>query len=220
MARLRRDDGFLMVELLMAITVMAIALTALVAVFSSGISSMGNSAGRTTATLLADAQMETFRTMAYRDIGLDLSTATVAGLDTTYTSDSACLNPTDGDTCAANGVAATETEPTGIQPNSCDTLIGWYPNTQPCVPSRSVTATTPAANPSPDGRPYRIDTYVYLAPTVTTAGAMKTEYKAVTVVVRDGRHLNITLARESSEFVCATAPAPNSLDPSGTSADC
>jgi len=202
----------MMIELLMAITVMAIALTALVAVFSSGIVSMGDSTGRTTATLLADAQMETYHAMVYRDIGLDLSAGTVAALDATYTSDSACADPATAQTCAANGVQATETDPTGILPNACSTLNGWYPNTLPCVPSRSVTtATTPA---SPDGRPYRVDTYIYLAPVVTTVGAMRTEYKAVTVVVRDGRHLGSVLARERSDFVCATAPAPGGLDPS------
>ena len=164
MARLRRDDGFMMVELLMAITVMAIALTALVAVFSSGITSMGDSTGRTTATLLADAQMGTYQTMVYRDIGLDLGAATVAGLDSNYTSDSACANTATGETCAANGVQATETGPTGIVPNSCDTLDGWYLNTRPCDPSPLVTATSNPA--SPYCRSYRVDTYVYLAPGV------------------------------------------------------
>jgi hypothetical protein len=154
--------------------------------------------------------METFQTMVYRDIGLDLSTATVAGLDSTYTSDSACANAAAGQTCAANGVQSTETGPTGLVPNSCATLKTWYPNTFPCVPSRLVNSTTTPA--SPDNRTYRVDTYVYLAPAVTTAGGMRTEYKAVTVVVRNGQQLSSVLARESSTFVCATAPAPG-FDP-------
>ena len=196
----------MMVELLMAITIMAIALTALVAVFSSGITSMGDSSERTTATLLADAQMETYDTMLYRDIGLDLSDPTVAGLDSTYTNDAACRNPGTGDTCATSGADGTESGPTGttLIPDSCSTINNWYPNTLPCVPSRTVTtATTPR---TPDGRSYRVDTYIALAPAVTAGTGQRTEYKQVTVVVRDGRRLGTVLARESSDFVClATA---------------
>jgi type II secretory pathway pseudopilin PulG len=210
--RLRREDGFMMMELLMAITIMAIALTALVAVFSSGITSMGGSSQRTTATLLADAQMETYRTMVYRDIGVDLDEATVGALDSTYTSDSACANPATGDTCAANGVQNTETEPTGTPTThvACSTLDTWYPTTWPCVPSRPVSSTSTPA--SPDGRLYRVDTYAFLAPAITTGSAQRSEYKEVTVVVRDGRRLGTVLARESSDFVCVAAVNPNEPD--------
>ena len=204
--RLRRDDGFMMVELLMAITIMVIALTSLVAVFSSGIISMGGSTEQTTATLLADAQMGTFRTMLYMDVGLDLSDATVAGLDSTYIDDSACANSAASETCAANGVENTLTEPTGLVPDSCSQIDDWYSDTRPCDPSRVVDSTTAPA--SPDGRPYRIDTYVVLVPAVTTGSSQQDAYKEVTVVVRNGNKLSSVLARETSDFVCATGEDP------------
>lgn len=202
----------MMVELLMAITVMAIALTALVAVFSSGIISMGKSSGKSTATLLADAQMETFRAMVFRDIGLDLSDTTVAGLDSTYTGDGACANAETDQTCAVDEAQNTLTEPTGSFPTSCDQLDDWYPNTLPCEPSRVVDSTTTPA--SPDTHSYRIDTYVALAPAVTTGNAQRQAYKQVTIVVRDGKTLSLVLARETSNFVCAAATVP------GDTADC
>jgi type II secretory pathway pseudopilin PulG len=205
----RQEGGFMMVELLMAITVTVIALTALVAVFSQGVVGMRSSTSQTSAVLLADAQMETYRTMVYRDIGLDMSAATVAALDSTYTGDSACANAATGDTCGTNGADGTETEPTGVLPNSCTTINGWYSNTNPCTPSRTITSGS-----SPDSHPYRIDTYVTLAPAVTTGSSQMDQYKQVTVVVRDGNKVSTVLARESSTFVCANGQVP------GDTADC
>lgn len=210
--RLRKEDGFMMLELLMTITIVVVALTALVGVFSSGIASMGESRDRTTATLLADAQMETYRTMVYRDIGLDLSDATVAALDSTYKGDEACANSAAGTTCTSDGVQSTESEPTGLLPNSCSTIDTWYSDTDPCVPSRTVNSTTTPA--SPDKRSYRVDTYVILVPAVTTGSSQEDEYKVVTVVVRNGKNLSDVLARETSNFSCATGQVP------GDTSDC
>jgi type II secretory pathway pseudopilin PulG len=198
-----------MVELLTAMVVMGIALTALVTVFSTAILEMRSTSQQTTAAFLADAQMETFRAMTSRDIGLDLSAGTVAALDTTYTSDLACVNQSIQADCTDDGVAATETLPTGTLPDSCTTIDAWYPNTLPCEPSRVVgAATTPA---SPDGHSYRIDTYV-VELAATTTGTLQQARKEVTVVVRDGSQLGHTLARESSIFDCATGATPGSTD--------
>ena len=205
MARLREDRGFLMLELLAAITVMTIALTALVTVFSAGMIGMRRASQVTTATFLADAQMETFRAMTGRDIGLDLSVGTVAALDSTYTDDSACANSTISATCALDGVTATESIPTGTIPNSCATINSWYPNTLPCTPSRTVSVS------SPDAHSYRVDTYVVqLAAKVT--GTLARERKQVTVVVRDGSQLTRVLAREISLFDCSSGVTPGSTD--------
>jgi Tfp pilus assembly protein PilV len=207
----RRDEqGFLMVELLTAMVVLGIALTALVTLFSTAILEMRSTSQQTTADFLADAQMETFRAMTSRDIGLDLSAATVAALDSTYTADPACVNPTiQADCTDSNGVSGTETPPTGTLPDSCTTIDAWYPNTLPCEPSRVVSATTTPA--SPDGHTYRIDTYV-VELAATTTGTLQQARKEVTVVVRDGSQLSRTLARESSTFDCATGATPGSID--------
>ena len=193
----------------MAMVVMTVALTALVAVFSNGIIGMRSASQKTTATFLADAQMETYNAMVARDIGLDLSSTTVSALDTTYTGDASCANSSLSETCTANGVGGTLGVPTGTLPDSCTTINSWYPTTDPCTPSRSVTSSTTPA--SPDGRSYRVDTYIIDVPATSTA-PFKAAYKAVTVVVRDGNNLSLVLARESAEFDCANGEVPDSTD--------
>jgi type II secretory pathway pseudopilin PulG len=207
-ARIRNEQGFLMLELLMAITVMSIALTALVVVFSSSLLGMRRASQVTTATLLADAQMETYRAMTYRDIGIDFSAGTVAALDATYKNDPACANASISKTCAANTVPTTETGPTGAAPHTCATINGWYPNTLPCTPSRTVSgATSPA---SPDGRSYRVDTYVVQLAAVV-AGTFQRTRKQVTVIVRDSSALGRTYASETSIFDCSTGTVDPNL---------
>ena len=103
----------------------------------------------------------------------------------------------------------TETGPTGASPNSCATINGWYPNTLPCTPSRTVSSSTTPA--SPDGRSYRVDTYVtQLA--ATSTGTLQRTTKQVTVVVRDSSNLARVLARETSNFDCSTGVTPGSTD--------
>lgn len=196
-----------MVEMLMAATILVIALMAMIAVFASGIITIRQSGQRSTAQALADEQMETYRMMTSRDIGLDLSTATVNALDSTYKNDSACANGSL--TCATNGVASVETAPTGHNTVTCTStptsLNTWYSDTKPCTPSRTVTSSTTPS--SPDGHSYRVDTYiVQLAATST----LRTR-KQVTVVVRDGTTL-AQLVRETSIFDCSTGATPNSSD--------
>src|SRR5579864_7188398 len=115
-----------MVELLVAMFVMTVALTALVAVFTTGILTMRRSSQLTTATFLADAQLETYSAMTSMDIGVDLSAGTVAALDSTYKNDAACANASTSKTCAANTVTSTETGPTGTTPDTCTTINTWY----------------------------------------------------------------------------------------------
>src|SRR6185312_10869027 len=73
-AVLRREGGFGLVELLIAMAMLNIGLLAVVAAFSSGIVSI-NRAGRiTTASVLADGQMELYRALTYDAIQLDAAT--------------------------------------------------------------------------------------------------------------------------------------------------
>ena len=193
----------------MAMTVMAIALTALVIVFTSSLLSMRGSSQSTTAVILADAQMETYRAMTSRDIGIDLAAGTISALDSTYKNDTACQNTSTTKTCATDGVAVAETGPTGASPTACATINTWYPNTKPCTESRTVSsATTPA---SPDGRSYRVDTYIVQLAAVVS-GTLKRTRKQVTVVVRDSSNLARAWVRETSIFDCATGVVPNSTD--------
>ncbi|MEK6274099.1 MAG: hypothetical protein AABM30_02030 [Actinomycetota bacterium] len=85
-SRLRKNDGFGLVELLMAMTMLNIGLLAVVAAFSSGIVSLNRASRVTTAAVLADGQMELYRAITYTSIHLDpASVPTVAP----YTTDSA-----------------------------------------------------------------------------------------------------------------------------------
>jgi prepilin-type N-terminal cleavage/methylation domain-containing protein len=87
--RLRTQEGFGLVELVISMTILSVALLALVAGLNSGLLSLQRSARISTADTLADAQMERFRAVKYADIRLDSASVTTANSDTTYTSDSA-----------------------------------------------------------------------------------------------------------------------------------
>jgi type II secretory pathway pseudopilin PulG len=83
-AVLRREGGFGLIELLIAMLMLNVGLLAVVAAFSSGIVSI-NRAGRvTTSAVLADGQMELYRALTYDAIKLD--TATIPGT-VPYTTD-------------------------------------------------------------------------------------------------------------------------------------
>jgi type II secretory pathway pseudopilin PulG len=205
-ARLHNNRGFLMVELLVAMFVLTVALSALVAVFCTGILTMRTASQVTTATFLADARMETYRAMTSMDIGIDLSAGTVAALDATYKNDAACANASISKTCATDGVTATETGPTGTTPDTCTTINTWYSSANPCPPTSTInSASTPA---SPDGRSYRIDTYIVQ---LAAAGTQRAQ-KQVTVVVRDSGNLSHWFVRDTSNFDCSTGVTPGSTD--------
>jgi prepilin-type N-terminal cleavage/methylation domain-containing protein len=86
--RVRRDEaGFGLIELMIAMTVLAIGILALFAMFESGIRSISRASTVTTAAALADTEMESFRAIRYNAIGLPSSLMDAAG--TTYLSDPA-----------------------------------------------------------------------------------------------------------------------------------
>ena len=60
-ARVRTEEGFGLVELLVALTILSIGIFALVAGFSSGFGAINRASKTSTAGTLADQQMETFR---------------------------------------------------------------------------------------------------------------------------------------------------------------
>lgn len=103
-ARLRDQSGFGMIELLIAMTVMAIGLMALFAMFQSSILSITRASQTSTAAALADTEMENFRAIKYDAIGLD--EAHIAGTDSTYQGDSAWeANAADREHVVACGVS-------------------------------------------------------------------------------------------------------------------
>jgi len=132
--RLDRDEaGFGLIELLIAMTVLAVGILALFAMFESGIRSISRASTVTTAGALADREMENFRSIRYDAIGLPDDLVVAAA--TPYSTDSA--------------YAATA----GTAPGTRVALVAC--GTSPCTTDVPVQTLTGA-----DGRSYRVDTYV------------------------------------------------------------
>jgi Tfp pilus assembly protein PilV len=168
--RPRDEDGFGLIELLMAMVMLNIGILAIVAAFNTSMFALNRASGISTASALADSQMETFRAITYAAIGLD-STA-LGTVDNTYKCDStlgaSCPNSTSSEvtqTCAAGAPL----------PNECN-------------PSRSVSGA--------DHKPYRVDTYI----TTTTPTGGRSVKVVTVVVRDGNHLSARPLARVSSTF--------------------
>ena len=170
-----------MIELLMAMTMLNIGILALVAAFNSGAFALRKSGMASTASALADQQMELYRLNTYTAILLDTTAeATARSTDSTYNCD-----------VALNGCAGGVAQYT----STCTTLTGETGTPPPrCNPSRLVLG--------PDRHRYRVDTYIVTQ--YPTGSGTSRQNKLVTVVVRDGNNLATVLAREPSTFDAAT----------------
>lgn len=171
-ARLRSEDGFGLLELLVSMAMLNIGILAIVAAFNSGALALKRAGEVSTASVLGDKQMELYRALKYTEIALDSSSVTTANTDTRYQCDTANKIDPNG----ACGGANQQTQ----QLTTCTTM------TPQCNPRQTV--------PGPDGRQYRVDTYV-VSQTPPTGRAVK----LVTIVVRRGSDLQM-LARVSSSF--------------------
>jgi type II secretory pathway pseudopilin PulG len=172
--RLRRDEaGFGLIELVFAMAILNIVILALFGAFNAGGLAIQRAARVSTAETLADKQLELYRAQIYNSIGLSGSLITSAAADATHTGDAAWVS-------AASQLAYA----------SCTTGV---PECQPV--QASVTG--------PDGRAYRVDTYVRQLSSSTGGPAIGRDVRRVTVAVRlnsSGR----VLARLSTTFDKAT----------------
>jgi Tfp pilus assembly protein PilV len=177
-ARLRSEDGFGLIELLMAIVLLNIGILAIVAAFQSGAVSLRRASHISTASALADQQMEGYRALVYAQIGFD--SGQMSGLDNTYKCDSvlgvSCPNTV---TTCSTGSCTDGTVPV----LACGTA-----NT--CLPRRTVSGAS-----SPDAYTYRVDSYI-----LYKTQASGRQLKQITVVVRDGTTPSKTFARLTSTF--------------------
>ncbi len=96
--RVREQAGFGLVELLIALTVLNIGILAIVAAFNAGIVSLHRASRVSTATALADTQMELYRALEYASIRLDTAAASAA--DSVYKGDAAWSSSLVTATCA------------------------------------------------------------------------------------------------------------------------
>jgi type II secretory pathway pseudopilin PulG len=79
--RVREESGFGLVELLVAMTVMVVGITALVAAMSSGFLAVNRAAQASTAAAVADIQMEGYRALTFASIAPTCAAAELASTD-------------------------------------------------------------------------------------------------------------------------------------------
>jgi type II secretory pathway pseudopilin PulG len=176
----RGEDGFGMVELLIAMTMLSVAIGALITTFAASAVSLRRAGQKGTALTLADTQMERYRTRTFTSIRVD-----------------GTLIPTTGTYVTANSADSTIPASTNqaLAGQNGDDACATTDEPPACLPVQTVTG--------PDSHAYRIDTYVNYVNNDSTLSvrtpASGLTLKRVTVVVRDGTTGTI-MARESSAF--------------------
>src|ERR1043166_2437094 len=108
-ARLRSQEGFGLIELLMAMVMLNIGILAIVAAYQTGTFALNRASKISTASALADQQMELYRAIKYDAIALDSSS--LGSADDTYKCDSAL-----GSSCPNSTSGATSTTCSGSPP--------------------------------------------------------------------------------------------------------
>lgn len=171
-ARGRTEDGFGLIELMVSMVMLNVGILAIVAAFNSGAIAIKNAGEVSTASVVADKQMELYRALLYSEIAVDATSVATANGDSVYQCDSANkIDPTGACGGGNQQVQVTKT---------CS------PMTVQCNPKQTTTG--------PDGRAYRVDTYI--VPQTPPTGR---PVKLVTVVVRHSSTQRV-LTRLSSTF--------------------
>lgn len=179
----RAEEGSLLIELTIAMAVLAIAVAALLAVFASSMLSLRRATVQGTALTLADRQIEVFKTLLYADIKIDGTTIPASATDpynTANATDSTIPPPAPQVTGGTIGAAACTLPANALHECAVQTWNG------------------------PDGRQYRIDTYV-----VAVTPPSGRPGKEVTVAVRrieSGVVSSKITARATSAFDPASPP--------------
>jgi Tfp pilus assembly protein PilV len=114
-ARLRNEEGFGLLELIIAIVMLNVGILALVAAFNSGSLAIQRASQASTASTLAEKQMELYRAQIYADVALDGAATTTASANSLYSGDTAY---------SASQVTKTCTTPIANQCNPMRTVTG------------------------------------------------------------------------------------------------
>lgn len=88
-ARLRSEQGFGLIELLISMVMLNIGILALVAAFNSGALALQRASQTSTASVLADKQLEVYRALNWSAIALHSASKTTADANSTYAGDTA-----------------------------------------------------------------------------------------------------------------------------------
>src|SRR5579871_3913793 len=101
--RVKNEEGFLLIELIVSTLILSIALLALIGAYSFGYFAIGSAGQNSAAGLLANNQLELYTSLPYSSIGLDATTLTsVKSSDPTYSTDESAL-PVSGSDVTING---------------------------------------------------------------------------------------------------------------------
>jgi Tfp pilus assembly protein PilE len=104
----RAEQGFAMVEMLIAIVVINVGLLAILLALTSGMTTLRRSAESSTASALADKQLEKYRAVDFSSIFLN--TSSLAATDSAYQSDSAYSASQVNQTCSPLTAICTPTQ--------------------------------------------------------------------------------------------------------------
>ena len=89
MKRLRSEEGFGLLELLISITMLNVGILALIAAFNSGAFALQRASQVSTAATVAERQMELYRGLKYSSISLDVASKATASGNSVYAGDPA-----------------------------------------------------------------------------------------------------------------------------------
>ncbi len=179
--RAREESGFGLLELLMAMVMLNVGILAIVAAFSAGNGALARASRISTASALANKQIEMYRGLIYDNIVMTTSEWNGAVADSTFTADSAYQQNMVSPVSPKALVATVTNCPTGVPTTACD-------------PSYITTGA--------DHRSYRVDTYLYY-----DAPGGGAQLKTITVVVRPSADPSRVYARVSSTFDSSTNPS-------------
>jgi Tfp pilus assembly protein PilE len=100
-ARLRNEDGFGLIELMIALVMLNVGILALVAAFNSGSLAIQRASQAATAATLGEKQMELYRAQIYANVALDAASKVTASGNGVYAGDTAYSATQEIKTCTA-----------------------------------------------------------------------------------------------------------------------
>ncbi len=125
-ARIRSEEGFGLIELMISIVVLNVALLAIFAAFNSGALAIARASQTSTASVLADKQMELYRAVLYANVALDSTALTAAASDSIYTGDSAYSGTQTSKSCGGSPPAECSPRQTVTGPDGNSYRVDTY----------------------------------------------------------------------------------------------
>jgi prepilin-type N-terminal cleavage/methylation domain-containing protein len=176
--RLRNEDGFGLIELMIALVILSIAIAGLMGIFMAGAFSLARAGQRGTATVIMDRTFEYYRRAPWGAIRLVQHGPGNSGgrLDSNVTGDaqystqcSACpagaSNSYVDESASTNDEFGSDTPSNGLQPNNITTCNAGLTNPDPNIDSTAPITNCLAITTvnGADNKPYRVYTYMKYA---------------------------------------------------------